>query len=185
MYAPTIAIIVGLRFIPVSAETMDLFLNEASNYSYYNEAFYGIAQLFKTSNLTDVVLGKWIYIPWEVVLYSAIIMGLVSFFLIYTKVESKVIVGYFVFCLLSGFASYLTIYFGTDYHRYYFAVVESIFLISVYMLLFYRKRYLSYKLGIILSVLAIMVVIPIADYRLWIWNRAYNDFWFEILLNKI
>lgn len=184
-YIPTLLIIIGTRLIPIDPESVDLFLKEASNYSYCDDNFRTLAQLFKTTNLSNTTPHTWVYIPWEIVVYAAGIVGMVTFFLICIRAKKQVVIGYFSFSLLSAVASYLTIYFGADYHRYYFAVVESILIITIYVLLVTKEQYLSAKYGIAIAAVALVVFIPVLNYRLWNWNQIYRDFWFEDLLNTV
>ncbi len=184
VFIPTIIMIAIYKLLQPNLQAVEIFLKQSQARSYYSTDFDYYGAFFKMKNLGNTTPHSWVYIPPQVVIYGALLIGLTTLFLYIIRANTTVILTYAVCAFASGFVGYAAIYFGSDYHRYYFATVMSIFIISLYVLRTYASSFVKWKHGVVAIIITVFIITNIMGYRLWHWNQVYWNFWFKILFKS-
>lgn len=183
-FLPTLAGIVVYRNMTVHESSVNALMQEMHGRAFFDSGYLSYASLWGDINLGNIVPQCWVYIPPEVVVYAAVVIGLLAFFLMNTKCSVRTMLSAVLLLIATSIVSYLAIYFGADYHRYYFSVVQAPMLIGIYLLQRHRSEHLTRMQGVLAGVVCLLIILPIWDYRLWCWNQIYKDFWFESLFQR-
>ena len=184
-FIPTVVGIVIYRHMPVSQSAADIFYQEMQNKAFYDDSFAAYSKIFGTDiNLGNITPKCWVYIPPEVVVYAALFIGILSLFVMNTGCSVRTM-GFTIFLLITtSFVSYLAIYFGSDYHRYYFSMGQAPMMIGLFLFQRHRSENLTKLQGIFMVTAGLLVLLPVLNYRIWAWNGSYNELWFVNLFKK-
>lgn len=180
-FIPTIIVIFCLTFTTTDIDAWNNYINSIKNMPYFDQE---MADYLIRCWLSPVsAIKSWIYLEPAVFVYAAVFITLTIAFLFFATNESNhTVIWFVVMSIACMFIGYAEIYFGSDFHRYYFDAVFAVFMLSIYMLRIHQNKYMDLKKSLLAIILSIVCIRPVFHYRLWIWNRKYNDFWFMSLL---
>lgn len=178
-FTPTVFVTLILAKVSTNFKAVDTVWEQFNSMPYGAHQMDYVFEIFRSSDVThDMAISGWIYLEPAVMGYMALFLALTLLYLCFTKAPASVMGMYAFLGFASGFVGYATIYMGSDYHRYYFMAVFSIFLISLYVLRLPRKRELKVWQLAVMGLVVLLILPNIFGYRLWTWNRAYGDLWF-------
>lgn len=176
-FIPVLFVILVVNEIQVKREVLEQWLEQAKRFPFYTPDFPNLMAFFYPDGTTKTFWGTtWLYFEPHVLTYILLVIGIMILFLHLIRAKTRVIIGYAVLGLASSVCAYATMYFGgSDSHRYYFAAFMSAFLITLYVLIKYRQKYIPWRLGMVIFAAAILIASPVASYRLWRWENVYKS----------
>ena len=183
-FLPTLVGIVVYRSMTVDEGSLNALAQEMQGRAFFDNNYLSVFNTFSEINLYNITPKCWVYIPPEVVIYASVVIGLLGLFLMNTRCNVRTMLSAMLLLIATSIVSYLTIYFGADYHRYYFSTVQAPMLIGIYLLQRHRSEHLTRMQGLLAGIICLLIILPIWDYRLWFWNQIYKDFWFESLFQR-
>lgn len=188
-FIPTIIAIIAFKMCHADAATCDQWLEQAKRFPFYTADFPAWMAFFHPdakATAASLEVKGWLYLEPHILTYCLLVIGVMDLFLYWVHVEKKIILVYTGLSLLSGGCAYSAMYFGgSDFHRYWFSMFMSVFLISLYILLRYRNRYISWAQGVCILTAAVLIIPRASGYRLWHWDSPYNSSPFVRLIDWV
>lgn len=178
-FIPTVVLVGVSSFIPSSEIAWNNYILELSKHEYFDQSLATYLTDFWFSPIYENFRMTWLYFEPAVFMYSAVFIVLTVYFLIFAADESRhTVIWFAVLAAASCFVGYAEIYFAADFHRYYFDAVFSVVMLSIFMMRLNEDKYMSVGRSLGAAIVSAACLAPFFKYRLWIWNRIYNDFWF-------
>lgn len=178
-FIPTVVLAGVFSFMPSSETAWNNYMAEISKHAYYDQYWDNYLTYCWFTPASANFEKTWLYFEPAVFMYSAVFIALTVYFLIFAADEGKSTVIWFaVLAAACCFVGYAEIYFATDSHRYYFDAVFSVVMLAIFMMRLNEDKYMNVGRSLGAAIVSAACLAPFFKYRLWIWNRVYNDFWF-------